>query len=155
YVTGNSTSADFPTTVGAFRITKPSEFSIWDTPFVTKLAADGSALAYSTYLGGSQPDTAAGIAVDAAGDAHVTGTASSTHFPTTPGAFRPHNVTENYYNVFVAKLNAAGTGLLYGTYLAGTDGQSSGFGIALGDAGHAYVTGITTGGDFPTMPDAF
>jgi hypothetical protein len=154
YVTGNSTSADFPTTTGALQTKKPSEFSIWDTPFVAKLAADGSALAYSTYLGGSQPDDAAAIAVDAAGDAHITGTASSTDFPTTPGAFRPKNLSQNYYNVFVAKLNAAGTGLLYSTYLGGTDGTESGFGIAIGDAGHAYVTGITNSGDFPTTADA-
>jgi hypothetical protein len=155
YVAGNSTSADFPTTPGAFRTTKPSEFSIWDTPFVTKFAADGSGLVYSTYLGGSQPDDAAGVAVDAAGNAHVTGTASSIDFPTTPGAFRRTNLSANYYNVFVSKMNVTGTGLVYSTYLGGTDGEESGFGIAVGDAGHAYVTGITNSGDFPTTADAY
>jgi hypothetical protein len=155
YVTGNSTSADFPTTHGAFQTTKPTNFSIWDTPFVTKLMADGSGLAYSTYLGGSQPDDAKGIALDAAGDAHITGSVSSIDFPTTPGAFQPKNLSAQYYNVVVAKLNAAGTGLLYSTYLGGTDGVETGFGIAVGDAGHAYVTGITNGGDFPTTADAF
>ncbi len=155
YVAGNSTSADFPTTAGAFLTTKPSDYSIWDTPFVTKLTADGSGLAYSTYLGGSQPDDAYGIAVDADGNAHVTGTASSTDFPTTPGAFRTRNLSANYYNVFVTKMNATGTGLVYSTYLGGTDGEESGFGIAVGDAGHAYVTGITNSGDFPTTADAY
>ena len=154
YVTGNSRSADFPITTGALQKTKPSQFSIWDTPFVTKLTADGSGLAYSTYLGGSQPDVAAAIAVDTDGNAHVTGTASSRDFPTTPGAFRPKNLSDDFYNVFVAKLNAAGTGLLYSTFLGGTDGTESGFGIAIGDEGHAYVTGITNSGDFPTTADA-
>jgi hypothetical protein len=155
YVAGNSTSADFPTTPGAFLTTKPSDFSIWDTPFVAKLEADGSGLMYSTFIGGSQPDDAAGIAVDADGDAHVTGTTTSNDFPTTPGAFRTTNHNEDVIDVFVTKLNAAGTGLLYSTYLGGTVGQETGFGIAIGDAGHAYVTGITNSGDFPVTADAY
>jgi hypothetical protein len=154
YVTGSSTSGDFPTTPGAFQTTKPSEFSIWDTPFVTKLKADGSGLIYSTYVGGSQPDDVAAIAVDASGDAYVTGTATSTDFPTTAGAFQTTNHSVDYYNIFVAKMNVDGTGLIYSTYLGGTDGEEQGFAVAVGDSGHAYVTGRTNSGDFPTTADA-
>ncbi len=155
YVTGNSKSADFPTTPGAFRTTKPSQFSIWTTPFVTKLAADGSALAYSTFLGGSQPDLAAGIAVDAAGSAYVTGTTESNDFPTTPGAFETVNHSPNFINLFVAKLGPTGSGLAYSTYIGGTTGTEQGFAIAVDATGHAYVAGRTNSGDFPTTADAF
>jgi beta-propeller repeat-containing protein len=155
YVTGNSASADFPTTPGAFRTTKPSEQSIWTTPFVTKLTADGTGLAYSTFLGGSQPDLAAGIAVDGGGSAYVTGTTSSIDFPTTPGAFQTKNRSMEYYNLFVSKLAPSGSGLAYSTYVGGTDGTEQGFAIAVDATGHAYVTGRTNSGDFPTTADAY
>ena len=118
--------------------------------FVAKLNATGTALLYSTFLGGLNTDTSTAIAVDAAGHAYVTGVTSSNNFPTfapPPGAFRPTPVGQE--DAFVTKLNATGTGLLYSTYLGGRRDER-GNGIAVDAAGHAYVTGVTTSNDFPT-----
>ena len=84
YLTGYTTSADFPTTAGAFDTTYNGGD---DDAFVTKLDASGAALGYSTYLGGSGGEYGYDVAVDGAGSAYVTGYTNSTDFPTTPGAF--------------------------------------------------------------------
>ncbi|MGO9899841.1 MAG: SBBP repeat-containing protein [Solirubrobacteraceae bacterium] len=110
------------------------------------------ALVYSTYLGGSGEDAGNAIAVDAAGDAYVTGFTFSTNFPTTPGAYQTANAGGE--DAFVAKLNAAGDGLLYATYLGGS-GTDDGHGIAVDSAGDAYVAGSTTSTNFPTTPGAY
>src|SRR5438552_3467713 len=141
YVTGQTTSTDFPTTIGAFQTTKGGSYNA----FVTKLNPTGSALVYSTYLGGSGGERGFGIAVDAAGNAYVTGTTGSTNFPTTPGAFQTTGG-----GVFVSKLDAAGSALLYSTYLGGS-GDDRGYGIAVDAAGSAYVTGSADSTDFPTV----
>src|SRR5208337_2585432 len=87
------------------------------TAFVTKLNAAGSALVYSTYLGGGRGDYGNSIAVDSSGNAYVTGSTSSTDFP----AVNPlQATTRGPYNTFVAKLNAAGSALVYSTYLGGS-----------------------------------
>ena len=83
YVTGETLSADFPTTAGAFRRASAGAYDM----FVTKLNPAGTALAYSTFLGGTQVDNGEAIAVDAGGNAYALGFSSSTDFPTTPGAF--------------------------------------------------------------------
>jgi len=145
YVTGTTTAADFPITPGAFQTGRRGSF-------VTKLNAAGSALVYSTYLGGSGNDNAASIAVDAAGSAYVTGTAQSTDFPTTPGAFQ--TTLRGTSNAFVTKISADGSSLAYSTYLGGSN-TVNGTGIAVDSAGAAYVTGNTTSSDFPTTPAAF
>ena len=85
YVTGYTTSTDFPTTAGAFQTTFGGGN---DDAFVTKLNPTGTALVYSTYLGGTGYDQGAAIAVDTAGNAYVTGYTDSTDFPTTAGAFQ-------------------------------------------------------------------
>jgi hypothetical protein len=151
YVTGNTSSTDFPTTPGAFATTKNSV----DDAFVTKLNASGTALVYSTYLGGNGTngtDVGYGIAVDSAGNAYVTGATLSTDLPTTPGAFETTNNGSD--DTFVTKLNASGTGLVYSTYLGGNSADF-GYGIAVDLAGNAYVTGETNSTDFPTTPGAF
>ncbi len=155
YVAGRTDSTDFPTTAGAFQTTNAGI-----TAFVTKLNPAGSGLLYSTYLGGSGDDSASGIAVDAAGNAYVTGFTLSTDFPTTAGAFQTVNPGGvSGVSAFVTKLNPAGSGLLYSTYLGGSSTQSgltqSGNGIALGAAGNAYVTGYTVSTNFPTTAGAF
>jgi hypothetical protein len=148
YVAGYTESTDFPTTAGAFDTTNNPGLDA----FVTKLNADGSALAYSTYLGGGGDDRALGIAVDAAGNAYVTGDTSSADFPTPAGAF---DTTFNpSQDAFVTKLNAAGSALAYSTYLGGGGGEIA-FGIAVDAAGNAYVTGVTTSTDFPNTPSSF
>jgi hypothetical protein len=149
YVSGSTISADFPTTVGAFQTTYRGN----QDAFVTKLNPTGSALAYSTYLGGTGVDFFAyGIAVDSIGNAYVTGDTQSTDFPTTLGAFQ--TTSGGNQDAFVTKLNALGTLLLYSTYLGGT-GFESGNGIAVDSADSAYVIGRTTSTDFPTTSGAF
>ena len=108
YVTGQANSSNFPTTAGAFDPT----FNAQTEVFVTKLNATGTAMTYSTYLGGTGDDIGRGIVVDAFGSAYVTGTAQ-TGFPTTARAF---DTTISGSDAFVTKLNAAGTALLYSTF---------------------------------------
>ncbi len=147
YVTGLTLSPDFPKSSGAFQ---PSSGGGIDA-FVTKLDPTGAALVYSTYLGGTDFDEGDGIAVDATGNAYVTGLTFSTNFPTTTGAFK---VTfGGVRDAFVTKLDPTGAALVYSTYLGGS-GEDSGFGIAVDKAGSAYVTGETFSADFPTTAGA-
>ena len=146
YVTGFSTSFDFPT-ANAFQARYGGGRA---DAFVTKLSADGSALFYSTYLGGSGDDVGQGIAVDSSGNAYVTGLATSFDFPTA-NAFQPaHAADGGLKDAFVAKFNAAGSALLYSTYIGG-GGNDFGFGIAVDSSGNAYVTGQTASSNFPTV----
>ena len=151
YITGVTYSTDFPTTAGAFDTTFNG--GQYDA-FVTKLNATGSGLVYSTYLGGSFDDVGYGIAIDSSGNAYLTGFTTFTDFPTTAGAF---DITYNggQYDAFVTKLNATGSGLVYSTYLGGSESHDIGFGIAIDSSGNAYVTGYTISGDFPTTAGAF
>jgi hypothetical protein len=145
YVTGITNSTSFPTTLGAFQTTYGGG---GNDGFVTKLNPLGTALVYSTYLGGSGDEFAAGIAVDTAGNAYVTGDTLSSNFPTTLGAFQ--TVRKGISDAFVTKLNPTGTGLVYSTLLGGS-GAEDGLAIAVDTAGNAYVTGDTNSTDFPTM----
>lgn len=145
YVTGFTGSTNFPT---ANAIQSTLDVGGQDA-FVTKLNAAGSALVYSTYLGGTGPSNSAefgeGIAVDSAGNAYVTGSTFSNNFPVvnaiqaTFGGF-----TDSY----VSKINAAGSALVYSTYLGGSDSEI-GRDVAVDSAGNAYVTGNTTSTNFP------
>jgi hypothetical protein len=110
------------------------------------------ALDYSTFLGGTDSDFGAGIAVDASGSAYVTGGTFSGDFPTTTGAF---DTTFNggAADAFVTKLNASGSALAYSTFLGGTE-IDDGAGIAV-RGGRAYVTGRTRSTDYPTTTSAF
>jgi hypothetical protein len=150
YATGVATSTNFPTTPGVFQ---PA--LVDHDVYVTKFNVTGSALVYSTYLGGSSADVGLGIAVDSAGSAYVTGQTGSTDFPTTGGAFQTTLV--GHSDAFVTKFNATGSALVYSTYLGGSGaGQGDdGRGIAVDSAGGAYVTGFTNSNDFPTTPGAF
>jgi len=158
YVTGTSGSTDFPTTLGAFQTAhspfnpRCEQLSICFDAFVTKLNPIGSALVYSTYLGGSELEMGNAIAVDAAGSAYVTGYTYSMDFPTTPGAFHP--TPGVVADAFVTKLNLDGSGLAYSTYLGGSGGDA-GYAIAVDAGGNAYVTGSTGSVNFPTTPGAF
>ncbi|MBP1777673.1 MAG: hypothetical protein H6Q86_3683, partial [candidate division NC10 bacterium] len=147
YVTGYTTSVDFPTTAGALQPANAGDTDV----FITKLSADGSALVYSTYVGGTWHDYGGrGIAVDAAGNAYVTGgQVWSSDFPTTPGSYQPHCATTACADAFVLKLNPAGSALVWSTYLGGSAGEQ-GSAIALDAKGHVYVTGNTDSEDFPT-----
>jgi len=142
-VTGHTSSTNFPI-ASAHQGTDGGGSA---DAFVTKLNAAGSALTYSTYLGGSGEDGGSGIAVDSTGNAYVTGFTSSTNFPIA-GAYQGAN-GGGYYDAFVTKLSAAGSALTYSTYLGGT-GQDMGSGIAVDSAGSAYIAGYTASTNFPT-----
>ena len=137
YVTGFTPSTNFPT-ANPVQATYGGGF---DDAFVAKLNAPGSSLVYSTYLGGSSDDEGDGIAVDAAGSAYVTGATESTNFPTV----NPLQATfggsgGQLGDAFVTKLSAAGSSLLYSTYLGGSIDER-GNKIVVDAAGQAYVTG--------------
>jgi hypothetical protein len=150
YITGSTSSSNFPTTPGAFQ---RSSGSRWNA-FVARLNAGGSALVYSTYLGGSSYDFGSGIGLDGVGNAYVTGSTSSSNFPTTPGALQTTPGGGGYHDAFVTKLNAGGSALVYSTYLGGSNDDEASA-IAVDGAGNAYVTGHTYSRDFPTTPGAF
>jgi len=151
YIAGSTTSTNFPTTSGAFQ---PS-LSGGEDVFVSKLNPAGSALVYSSFLGGTAQDTAGAIAVDSSGSAYVTGFTFSDDFPTTSGAFQTtFQTTAPNENGFVTKVNGTGTALVYSTYLGG-DYSEQALGIAVDSAGSAYVAGFTESANFPTTPGAF
>jgi Bacterial Ig-like domain (group 3)/Beta-propeller repeat len=152
YITGGTSSSNFPTTSGAFQTIFGGSGQNNIDSFVTKLNAGGSDLIYSTYLGGSSADYSNGIALDGSGNAYVTGFTASTDFPTTSGAFQ---TVSGGYDAFVTKLNADGTALVYSTYLGGIGFYNRGYGIALDSSGNAYVTGGTSTTTFPTTSGAF
>jgi hypothetical protein len=154
YVTGVA-NAGFPVTTGAFQTTYMGGGDV----FIAKLdptASGSQSLIYSTYLGGAGQDQGNAIAVDASGNAYVTGSIflDSNTFPVTPGAFQTNTPTRN--PAFVTKLNAAGSRLVYSTLLSGTSPAVWGNAIAADSFGSAYVAGMTlSNGDFPLTPDAF
>ena len=141
-------STDFPT-VNPIQSTNNSHY--YGTAFVTKFNAAGSAVVYSTYLGGSNYDQGNGIAVDSSGNAYVTGYTASSDFPTvSPIQATNKGVADNGENAFVAKLSADGSQLVYSTYLGGSVSDDA-TGIAVDSSGEAYVAGSTLSTDFPTV----
>jgi hypothetical protein len=149
YVTGWTISTDYDVTPGAFQTRNGGS---WDV-FVTKLNATGTALVYSTYIGGSGNEAGRGIAVDGSGNAYVTGETESTDYDVTPGAFQT-TYGGGGADVFVTKLNATGTALVYSTYIGGSD-YDGGYAIAVDGSGNAYVTGRTNSTDYDVTPGAF
>ena len=148
YVTGPTQSNNFPTTQGAYQTANGGGVDA----FVTKLNPTGSALVYSTYLGGSGGDLGTYIAVDGFGNAYVTGNTQSSNFPTTKNAFQ--TAFGGVTDAFLTKLNAAGSALYYSTYLGGSD-DDEGFGVAVDPNGYAYVAGFTASTNFPVSSNAF
>ena len=152
YIVGATGASDFPTTAGAFQKTQNGPTG---NAFVTKLNSTGTALVFSTYLGGSGQtgkfDNAAGVAVDAGGDVYITGSTPSTDFPIkTQNAYQVvNNGTPG--NCFLTKLDPTGSTLLYSTYLGGS-GNDGCTAIALDSNGNAYVTGTATSTIFPVTP---
>ncbi len=152
YVTGESSSTDFPVTSGAFeKVYKGNGFS---DAFITKLNPAGSALLYSSFLGGSSIDEGYSIAVDQNGNAYVTGLTYSTDFPITNNAFQSTYIGYNNNAAFVTKINSTGSALVYSTFLEG-DYEEVGYSIAVDSSGNAYITGNTNSGNFPVTPGAF
>jgi hypothetical protein len=143
YFVGQAGGAAFPATTGAFDTTYNGGAS---DAFVAKVAATSGALAYSTFLGGGLIERPVQIRVDGGGNAFVAGEARA-GFPTTAGA--PDTTVNGSSDGFVAKLNAAGTALLYSTFVGSSDGESV-FGLEVDAAGNAYgILSGTTAGDAP------
>jgi hypothetical protein len=138
---GYTTSTNFPT-ANALQSMNASG----SDGFVAKLNAEGSGFVYSTYLGGNSSDRVDGIVVDGKSNAYVTGYTLSTNFPTA-NALQDNNAGSN--DVFVTKLNAQGSALVYSTYLGGS-GLDEGHKIVVDGIGNAYVTGETQSANFPT-----
>jgi hypothetical protein len=169
YVTGETASTDFPTAGTPYKSTCGSDGNcnahagqVFYDGFVTKIAAGGASLTYSTYIGGSSDDYAFAIALDSAGDTYITGettqddtaTTPAVPYPTTTGAFSTTYNSSATANAFVTELNPAGSALLYSTFLGGSV-QDYGGGIAVDSSGDAYVTGTTSSADFPVTSNAF
>jgi hypothetical protein len=154
YIAGTTSSLDFPATPDAvFPVNGGCSANCYDA-FVAKINTTGGGLVYATYLGGTGDDFANAIAIDAAGNAYVTGTTNSTDFPTTGGALQRSCGGTCFRNdAFVAKLNTTGSALLYSTYLGGND-EDAGTGIAVKN-GKTYVSGYSGSTDFPTTVGAF
>jgi hypothetical protein len=155
YLTGQTFSADFPTTSGAFQTACGGGVCTGGEGFVTKLNSTGSALIYSTYLAGSTINLANAIVVDNAGDAYVTGWTDSTDFPTTAGVVQPTCSCSTYPDAFLTKLNSGGTGLVYSTYLGGPSNGDYSYSVAVDSLGNAYLGGYTASTDFPVTAGAY
>ena len=139
--------AGFPTTAGAYQAANAGSTDA----FAAKLNSTGTALVYSTYLGGSALETASSVALDATGAAIICGYTGSAAFPTTAGAYQAANAGDN--DAFVAKLNPAGTALVYSTFLGGA-GNDNGNCVALDATGAVYVCGYGAAG-FPMTAGAY
>ena len=139
YIIG-TTFNNFTTTPGAFQTTPGGQADF----LVTKINPQGTALVYSTYIGGAGNEYGFGIAVDSQGNTYLTGQVDP-GYPTTPGSFQP---TAPNYTAGVTKLNAAGNALVYSTFLGRSTSGALGNGIAVDSNGNAYVTGLT-GDGFP------
>ena len=142
FIVGSTTSNNFPTTSG---VLQPLFGGVQDA-FLTKMKADGSALLYSTYIGGTAIDFGTAVTLDSSGDAFVTGSTQSTDFPT----LNPIQLgNAGLYDAFVAEVNPNG-GLLYSTYLGGSL-SDYGTGIAVDSSGNVYISGYTYSTNFPTQ----
>ncbi len=145
YITGYTSSNDYATQSPIQAVSRGGL-----EVFITKIFADASSIAFNTYFGGNGSDLGNAIAVDSSGSCYITGATTSTNLPTrTP--FQPTNRGGN--DAFVVKINAAGTNIIYSSYLGGTFGDL-GRGIAVDLAGSAFITGATFSDDF-TAVNAF
>jgi len=155
FVTGFTDSTNFPVANALFPKISGKPFkglkSFQTDAFVTELNETGSALVYSTYLGGGYTDRGIGIALDSSGAAFVTGFTASTNFPVTASAYQSKLAGSN--DVFVTRLAPGGSALLYSTYLGGTN-IDEGQGIALDPSGLIYITGYTGSTNFPVSTNA-
>jgi len=143
YMTGYTTSSNFPTSNPYQATYQGGTYDV----FVTKLSSSGNNLIYSTYLGGAAEDEGYDIAVDVSGNAYVTGSTTSSNFPTES----PYQATfqGGGEDAFVTKFSSSGNSLIYSTYLGGGS-YDRGQGIAVDGSGYAYLTGYTASSNFPT-----
>jgi uncharacterized repeat protein (TIGR01451 family) len=148
YVAGYTSAAGFPTTAGAFRT-----HTVGTDGFVTELNPAGSAMVYSTLLGGSATDQISSIAVNSSNIAFVTGSTNSSDFSVTSSAFQK-SLAPGATNAFVTAINAGGSSLYYSTYLGGSK-STTGTTLTLDPAWNAYIGGYTSDSDFPVTSNAY
>ncbi|MFB3897829.1 MAG: SBBP repeat-containing protein [bacterium] len=148
YITGFTNSTSFPVTLGAY----DTIYNGNEDAFVSKLNPTGTALVYSTYLGGNDKDMAFGIAIDDLGNAYITGDTDSGDFPTTAGAINSHLGTTG--DGFVTKLNSSGSALVYSTLIGGSN-FDAGLDVGVDKFENACITGCTQSDDFPTTANAY
>ncbi len=159
FVSGHTTSTDFPVTAGAYQTTCPVDSTGGcSTSFVTEVNPTGKALVYSTYLGGSGGlgETAYGIALDANDDAYLSGITGSPNYPTSANAYKTQcgsdSLCNGTYDGFVTELNSTGTKVLASTFLGGSNFDYTA-GIVVKPTA-IYVSGSTVSSDFPTTANA-
>jgi hypothetical protein len=151
-LTGWTNSSDFPTTYGAFDTTYNFGGAVGNDAFVAKLNAAGTDLDYSSYLGGNHDDCCFCLSVDGSGSVYLGGTAWSTDFPVTSGAFDTSH--DDSRDAFVIKLNPTGSDLIYSTFLGGS-GDEYVMSIVVDDSGAVSLTGATYSQNFPTTAGAY
>lgn len=152
FVGGYTESFDFPTTAGAFRTMAPGN-GIEPDGFLLKLNSQGSGLVYSTYLGGNATDRITAIGIDREGSVYAAGTTQSGAFPAVRGSFRSTPCPGFGLDGFVTKLNAAGSALVYSTFLCGS-AHDEVLSLAVDAQGNAIVAGYTFSSDFPVTAGA-
>jgi hypothetical protein len=140
YVAGETWPVNFPRTFTISSTTGNQD------AFLVKMNQAGTAVLYATYFGGQGRDSARSVAVDAAGNAYVTGFTYSSNFPVTTGAYRSPSLGQG--DAFAMKVNAAGSALVYSALLGGS-GSDFATGIAVDGAGNAYISGYTSSVAFP------
>src|SRR5579884_562013 len=176
YIAGATLSTDFPTTPGAYQtslkgfggqpdifVGGPDNVIRTGDVFVAKLNSSGSALVFSTLLGGSKDEAPSSIALDGAGNVYVGGGTLSSDFPTTANAYQrtfkgaTAKSTQSFFLLgdgFISKLDPSGSSLLYSTLLGGSSGDAV-MSIALDSAGGLYAAGMTSSDDFPASANAY
>lgn len=168
YVGGYTLSRNFPTTTGALQtafggVEAQNYFFNFGDGFISKINPSGTALVYSTLVGGGGDDWVSSLTVDSSGNVYATGSTTSINFPVTRGALQssfygpfalPEDVDMFFGDAFVLKLNPTGTGLVFSTFLGGS-GDDCGLAIALDGAENILIAGFSNSTDFPVTPDAF
>ncbi|CAN5243666.1 hypothetical protein BH11PSE14_BH11PSE14_14630 [soil metagenome] len=148
FVAGVTSSANLPT-LNSLQAYNGGISSASPDAFVSQYTAAGNALVYATFLGGSSNESGIGLAIDGSGNAYVVGQTTSTNFPTVSPIQAANGSATGLADVFVSKISAGGTALLYSTYLGGA-GDDFGNDIAVNTAGDAFITGQTSSTNFPT-----
>lgn len=156
YVTGHTLSSDFPTKnpIEPYHTGGACAGGTCLDVFVTKFNATGTALVYSTFLGGMNDDYGFGIAVDSAKNAYVVGRTASNDFPVAGAMVHPvcgeilvmgvptGTCDETHFDAFATKLNSSGSGIVYSSFIGGTADDWA-TGVAVDSAGEAYIVGQT------------
>jgi hypothetical protein len=146
---GTTTSNDFPVTPGAYDVTKDGE-----NAFVTRFAADGSGLVYSTFLGGEKGEHLEALHVESTGSTTILGSTGSSTFPTTAGAYQSTKPGLGG-DPFVARLGPGGDTLEFSTFLGSSDFLEVPVGLAVAADGDIIITGYTSGPNYPVTPGAY